>query len=126
MRIPDALKSRFEVDSNHAAKMKCLEQQVVDANTSKVKRALAHSTTASTQASTQASTGRGPASTPTNTPARTACVPQFTDQDKPLDVTREVDLASLPAQDFRSSHQCANCMKTVPVMFIVISKAQRV
>ena len=52
LRIPDALKNRFEVDSAHAAKLKWLEQQVVDANTSKGEKGFGNNTSFNTSLNT--------------------------------------------------------------------------
>ena len=77
------------------AKMKQLQKEVDKANTTVVKRALRISST--------------PTSTPTPAPSRavtrTACQPDFGENDKPMDVNRVVDLASLAEADFRSTHQ---------------------
>ena len=99
LRIPDAMTARFNVDSAHVSNVKLLENEVKKANTRVVKRALrslAPTPTVQTQTAT--------AGTP-NRQNRTSCQPEFTDNDKPLDVSRVVDLASVPEQDFRSTQQ---------------------
>ena len=100
LRIPDAMTTRFSVDSAHAAKVKVLETQVKKANTTVVKRALKNSAPTPTIHQTPTATAGT-----TDRQNRTSCQPEFTDNDKPLDVSRVVDLASVPEQDFRSTQQ---------------------
>ena len=99
LRIPDALKTRFCVDACHAAKFKDLEKQVADANTAVVLRALKGS--AASAAATPSTTRAG---APPQAPPRTSCQPAFSDSDQPVDVNRVVDLATIPSQDFHSTH----------------------
>ena len=92
--------ARFNVDQAHASKVKILENEVKQANNTVVKRALKNSApTPTAQTKTATATGSP------NRPNRTSCQPEFTDNDKPLDVSRVVDLASVSEQDFRSTHQ---------------------
>ena len=95
------LKNHFTVDSNHAAKMEELIARVKKSNTAQIVRAL--KSQAATEASAPAASGN-PNHTSTG-PNRTTCQPHFTDDDKPIDITRVVDLASIPASDFQSTHE---------------------
>ena len=99
LRIPDAMIAQFNVDSAHVSKVKVLENEVKKANTTVVKRALKSSASTPTVQAQTATAG-----TP-NRQNRTSCQPEFKDNDKPLDVSRVVDLASVPELDFRSTQQ---------------------
>ena len=87
-----------------------LEKKVSEANTAVVQRALKGSTPvpASTVATVTGTAGSGGSSKPA--PPRTSCQPEFEDSDKPVDVARVVDLASVPVQDFHSTHQLLGCI----------------
>ena len=91
--------AQFNVDSAHVSKVKVLENEVKKANTTVVKRALKSSASTPTVQAQTATAG-----TP-NRQNRTSCQPEFKDNDKPLDVSRVVDLASVPELDFRSTQQ---------------------
>jgi len=102
LRIPDVLKNNFAVDSNHASKMEELIAHVNKSNTTQIVRALKSQTAVATEASAPGASGNPRRGTGTT---RTTCQPHFTDDDKPLDTTRVVDLASIPESDFQSTHE---------------------
>lgn len=110
LRIPDAIASRFSVDSAHAAKIKLLEEDVKKANKTLMKRALNQSNPEPTPAAAAAGGNDGGGQGGSPPPARTTCQPAFTDTDKPVDVSRTLELASIPSADFQSTHSWRGCI----------------
>ena len=104
-------------DSTQSPKLDELIRMVQKANTPVVKRALKGTAQATTTSNT---VGERRTSQEGQVVSRTACEPDYTESDRPLDLTREVDLHSMPLQDFLSTKECLGFMLVFKVCCVML------
>ena len=104
-------------DSTQSPKLDELIRVVQKANAPVVKRALNGTAQATPTSNT---VGERRTSQEGQGVSQTACEPDYTESDRPLDLTREVDLHSMPLQDFLSAKECLGFALVLKVCCVVV------